>query len=696
MKNIEFLNFAESLKLVRKADLEKDNINIINDVYTDLLPQNGIISKFNLPRTSILMGRKGTGKSTIIQKSRQDLKESTNTIGIYIDVKTLYDGASPTLMCDDKTISAQVKGEVIKYLIYSSFLKEVIEKTKSSFKEMVNNSSMLSRAAKFFIGKEFEVNEALDKISIATDKVFKSIDSSLYTYIKNSVEKGLSATEGVDLNISSSPAIGLNISDSNFETIKKEFDTTILKYLDIKNCLIINFLKIREITGLKYIYIYLDDYSEIDEKAQELFMDWFVAPLNNLSEDFIKFKIATYPNRFYGGKLDNQKYDEINLDFYNALYTYKDISKMEQIATNYIQRLVENRFKVYLKGKTIKDYFDMSEDELCDLLFEISLNNPRKIGYILSYCYETHLVYGRKITSSAISSSAHRYFEEITQKYFESNRFVLRSFNDMASMENQKELINEIIRKQIENKSSIAKSTAQKFKMTSPPTSHFLVANELAGLLDTLELNGYITTYNKLNDKTNIPSTMFALDYGLCRKFNLSFGRPKDSSLRKYYIEHRFTLNNLIKNHFNNSQIISCENGHEFPFGLLSELEKFGMNCPECCKQRVFSSCRVEVSNKAILEKIASYESNSIRLEDEIEYRIIDYLNRDKFKSYSASEISQELDCSWQLVNKRADKLLGLSLISVDGNKKSNQRRYFNITINASNVLDEKSTSFPL
>ena len=43
----KFLEFAESLKLVRKTRIEDfiDDKNI-DDIYTDLLPNNGIINKF--------------------------------------------------------------------------------------------------------------------------------------------------------------------------------------------------------------------------------------------------------------------------------------------------------------------------------------------------------------------------------------------------------------------------------------------------------------------------------------------------------------------------------------------------------------------------------------------------------------------------------------------------------------------------
>lgn len=683
----EFLIFAESLKLVRNAEIERDDTNIVNDVYTDLLPNNSIISKFNLPRTSILMGRKGTGKSTIIQKSLFDIAKSDNTVGLYVDVKTLYDSATPTLMCDNQNMTSMIQEELIKYFVYKNFLKEVIEKTRTNFKQMIDNENLLTRVSHYFKGKESEVYEALNAITISTEEVFKSIDTSLFTFIKSSYESKSEATQEVKTKLSMNPSLGANLSDSNYETFKKEFDTTIYKYLDIKNCLIGNFLKIRKITGLKYLYIYLDDYSEIDKKAQELFMDWFVVPLNNFSEDFIKFKIASYPNRFYAGKLDNQKYDEINLDFYNAFYTYKDISKMEQAATEYVCRLIKNRFKVYLPNKSIKDYFDISEEELWNLLFEVSMNNPRKIGYILSYCYETNLIYNKNITVAAILNGARRYFEEITQKYFESNKFVLRAFQDMASIENQKELIVSITNKQIANKVAVNKSTAKKYNIVSPPTSHFLVANQLAPLLETLELNGYITTYSKLTDKVNNPSTLFALDYGLCRKHNLSYGGAKNTNIGRYYREPIFTFNSLIKEHFNNSQTIICDNNHEFPFDLLSEIEKLSMHCPKCVSERIFSICHIEISNKSILEKLSSYESVTLKVDDGIEYKILDFLNIVSNDSRSAPEISQELDCSWQLVSKRAEKLLNKELLEIDTSKNNNQRRHYKITCKASQIL---------
>jgi hypothetical protein len=88
--------------------------------------------------------------------------------------------------------------------------------------------------------------------------------------------------------------------------------------------------------------------------------------------------------------------------------------------------------------------------------------------------------------------------------------YVTKSFEDKVSIENQKELIIKITNKQIANKKNIEKSRARLFAIPNPPTSHFIIGNELSTLLDSIELNGYITTYNKINDKNNIPSTLYA------------------------------------------------------------------------------------------------------------------------------------------------------------------------------------------
>ncbi len=676
----EFLEFATSLKLIRKAEIEKDGKDIIDSVYTDLLPNNGILEMVNLPRTSVLKGRKGTGKSTIFKKSQKDMLDNPEVITIYIDVKTLFDGATPKL-----DIEESVEGcgeEIKKYFIYKNFLFEVMNKSNLNFKETIKNKHKLKDRLQLHNWKMKKIDAGFEEMKNNIEQVNKKIDLSLYQKIHREEEFKNKEGSRADIELSTNPQMKVAIEGTDENNYKNEFTSTIQQYFDIKKCLIDQFINIRKILEVKYIYIYLDDYSEMDEEAQEIFMDWFVAPLNNISEDFVKFKIAVYPNRFYYGKLDNQKIDEINLDFYGALYSYKNISKMEDIAVDYIKRLIENRFKVFLSGRLMSDYFDVPVTELYELLFDMSLNTPRILGFIFTYCHATHITMGKKITKAALNMAAQRYFEEVTESYFETNKFVLKAFDEMASRENLKCLVDKFIKKQIVNDNIVNKKAKKML-----PTSHFLVDNNLCKLLETLELNGYISIYNKIKDKDNVASTLYSLDYGLCQKYNLSFGRPKDTELRKYYQERKFTFNNLIREHFNSSQTLECPNGHTFAFEQYDKLNAFGMICPECAQNQVYVRCETHVTNRNILELINKYSSNAVRLQDDLEFGILNFLRYNNDRSYCASEIAENLDCFYQLISKRADKLIDRELLIVD-KERSKRKRYFLLTDEAKDMLE--------
>lgn len=676
----DFLKFATSLKLVRKAKIEHDGKNVIDEIYTDLLPNDGILQQVNLPRTSILKGRKGTGKSTILQKSIADMIQNKDVITVYIDVKTLYDGATSTL---NTAIETPISTELKKYLIYKNFLFEVVKEANNNFRETVMKGSVLSRLRQTLGGKMNYVEMAFDQMLSNLDSVIKKVDAQLFTLVSNSETVSTQGSIEVGAELSTTPNAKLTLKDTEESSCKTEFSNAVLKYFDIKKCLIDSFLKIRDILQVKYIYMYLDDYSEMDKEAQELFMDWFVAPLNNISDDFVKFKIATYPSRFYFGKLDNQKVDEIHLDFYNSLSSYKNIAKMEELSINYIRRLIMNRFNIFLPDNKINDFFDVKEDELFELLFDISLNTPRVIGYVLAYCYTTHITLDKKITKAALSAAAQKYYEDVTQQYFESNKFVIQSFDEMVSRENLRFLMSKFIDKEKENNRIV--NIEEKRDL---PTSHFLVSNDLSKLLDSLELNGYITTYNKINDKDNSPSTLYAINYGLCQQENLKFGRPKDTELRKYYQERKFVFNDILKDHFNKSQELECMEGHRFSFEQYSMIEAFGMICPICSRENHrMIPCELKVTNNNVIELIQDYVKNSLKLSDELEFEILNYLSLNKDEYHRASVIAEELDCTYQLIAKRAMKLVERELVVVS---KRDTRNYYQITEYGLNELEKR------
>lgn len=234
----DFLKFATSLKLVRKAKIEHDGKNVIDEIYTDLLPNDGILQQVNLPRTSILKGRKGTGKSTILQKSIADMIQNKDVITVYIDVKTLYDGATPTL---NTAIETPISTELKKYLIYKNFLFEVVKEANNNFRETVMKGSVLSRLRQTLGGKMNYVEMAFDQMLSNLDSVIKKVDAQLFTLVSNSETVSTQGSIEVGAELSTTPNAKLTLKDTEESSCKTEFSNAVLKYFDIKKCLIDSF-----------------------------------------------------------------------------------------------------------------------------------------------------------------------------------------------------------------------------------------------------------------------------------------------------------------------------------------------------------------------------------------------------------------------------------------------------------------------
>jgi pantothenate kinase-related protein Tda10 len=86
---------AESLKLFRRAELEdsENSAPLIRKLYVDPLPEEHIFKTVIKPSTTFIIGRKGTGKSTIFQRVQNELRGRDNTASAYVDIKTVYESS---------------------------------------------------------------------------------------------------------------------------------------------------------------------------------------------------------------------------------------------------------------------------------------------------------------------------------------------------------------------------------------------------------------------------------------------------------------------------------------------------------------------------------------------------------------------------------------------------------------------------
>lgn len=395
--------------------------------------------------TTFLVGRKGTGKSTIILRLESEYRKEDDYLPCYIDTKTVFESTKSDYQNLDY-LKGRIPTEALnKYLIERSFIHiQSILKSIVKELEIVTDTYLSKFANKLGLSKTNRVKDGIVNLfnKVENNEHLKSIELPVINEYVNSIsgtserEKALSNqhSEVIDASLNLAGA-NLGIKDANassksdksveIENWEKQFSGALLKIFQIKD-VIDEIQKILLIIKVKKIVIFLDDFSEVDESTIKNFVDVVLAPLNNWGEEFICFKIAAYPNRIYFGDIDKGKVDIIDLDFYN-LYSNYDKNTMESLSLDFTKRLITTRIK-YFSTKSIDDFFDINNstslDDYMELLFKVSMNVPRIIGYILFYCHQTHISLGRKITKNAIESAAQKYYEKVISLFLKSQAIV--------------------------------------------------------------------------------------------------------------------------------------------------------------------------------------------------------------------------------------------------------------------------------
>lgn len=427
--------------------------------------------------------------------------------------------------------------------------------------------------------------------------------------------------------------------------------------------------KILDGLQIRTLYIFIDDFSELPKEAMHVFVDAVLAPLNNWSNELIKFKVAAYPNRIYLGEIDPSKMDEVHLDTYK-LYGINDISFMEEKAIDFTRRLIKSRFDYYV-GKQLDYYCEGDSDEIYKQLFFASMGNARILGHILHNLRESHVAYGKPIGLRSIQDAAARYYEEKVEPFFGIKKFAHESFEERSSIYSLKELL-EFFVKKARDLREYKDSAVTKDIRGRTPSSHFHVLREFEPLLSTLELNFFLTKYFEMKDRDGRKVAVYALNYGLCAKQTIAYGRPTGRrEYRLYFVERIFDYSPIIRSYLVRNQEIKCDNcGAVHDLEKLESLKLFNMLCPTC------QSGRCKVSNLSKKYETILKEVNEELLLPATELGIMETLYNE-LKGLPASDIASELDCSYQLVGKRGKIMEERGLVS---RKKEAGRRIFLIT----------------
>lgn len=130
-----FYRAADSLRKYRRAELVDDQTgdSLLNNLYCDPLPAQGLSTRVNSSNTTLIVGRKGTGKSTVFQKLQHDVRKSNDRLTAYIDIKTIWDSAQVDVALQERIAAidfALPPAIINRMLMYRTFIKNIVEEIK--------------------------------------------------------------------------------------------------------------------------------------------------------------------------------------------------------------------------------------------------------------------------------------------------------------------------------------------------------------------------------------------------------------------------------------------------------------------------------------------------------------------------------------------------------------------------------------
>lgn len=704
----KFSKIAESLRQYRRAELRDFERDIgakpIDQLYVDALPGDAVLTSILSSNTTFLLGRKGTGKSTVFAKAQSSLRGTKDIISVYVDVKSLIEVIDSSTPPNDQLDSLNISSAAYRsHLLRKEMLGRVISELLKEIKVSSDKLTLLDR----WKGVKKQYDELMDAVTKLSEQVKQSVLEKHEIPILQRITRKIRSQKQQEKSTESSDSANISgklsltnaqvsgeLSESSTDFDKTLDDTEIYdEYSDV----IMRSFPFAEIieeiktliseAGLIRLVVFFDDFSELKFVDQRLFVDVVLTPLNNSSNETIKLKIAAYPGRVYYGKIDPGKADTISLDF-SDLYEASEVQEMERAAANYAQRLLETRFAVF--DVDLSDYFDVKNEseraEMMKLLFQASFNVPRIIGHLLHTLYLDRVSKSQKITSASIRLASRKYYESTIEKYFDRmNRYALEPFQNKLDRHNQNELLRNLIKEAKEARRKIASKEVggdyfSNIKGT-PPTSHFIVSPELEEVLGSLEQNFFVSRYKKMRDKNGQAVIAYALFMGLCESERMTWGYPEGREYRHYFQQRCFEYTRAIHEFLSRNKTIKCDHcGACHPMELKASLELYKWKCPECTEGR----CEITSLADDFKDEVERLDKE-IMLEP-VELDIISVLN-DESRKMRAGEISALIDTTHQLVGRRTSKLRDMGLIlkeqDLDGHMKSEltnrcEQTYFN------------------
>lgn len=597
---------ADYLDVKNNQDLKK-----LNSSFIDFFNATGSILQ---KQDSFISGRRGSGKTASLMNGYY---ECLKTIHPKIDTPSPYFNKKILPIYIDLSKSFDFFDRDNDQLFEIHFIRQLIESLKSQIEAIFDKPFLV------LFRKENPALKDLDYIEkLLTEGILLSISKTIDTNTKNVQKENDNINGSVGLKkIDLEASRALELVDENVKTYSETKGFNTQEFLN-------KLADIRVKAGIDYIYLFLDEFSDLNPKSQLKFSTLLKSFLGSKSNLFIKLGVITDRYDFGEKIIIGRDIFPIPLDINEHVERLGGLSQTLSKFEESIELLIKKRFDSFHVNMSFTDITKGNRSEIIKRIARESIGIPRTIGLILQNSWKQAESKDYKIGLSELTYGI-RSTRKIYQRQFEGaikKKLIPGFYND---------LWNKIIKKAV----------SEKNKYPDRPASHILISPERKDYLKIFNENFILHLLEEgRSSKHGGNYNLYALDYDISNDLNIKYAETKDE-----FTAIRFIYDNVlaefdayfVKNKLKSYRCTKCEKIYEE-----SEVARYKVK--RC------------IEDDTVLEMIIhkSFEISKENLA-EVEIKILGLISTyKKNDSLSASEIANYVGCNWQKVASWCSRVL--------------------------------------
>ncbi|MNZ24241.1 hypothetical protein D3C78_413830 [compost metagenome] len=635
-------NLRNAFDSILRADyITLDNLDELGDLEDYFIDFFGILQSILQKQDSFISGRRGTGKTTNLLrgyyeclktiaprlKEKNSLLKGSAVLPIYIDLSTCND------LFDSKN---DLK------LVEVHFVRQLIESLKKQLELMFDEKvlAVFKRENPALADLDYIEKILVEGITIKTEK---NVDVTTSTSESDS--------NGVSLSVSSKDAsLGVNYNDTS--SVEQSYKVTQIKGLNVQEFLN-KISDIKRKAKIDSIYVFVDEYSDLNSKSQETFSAMLKSFLGSRIGMFFKVGVITDRYDFGDKVIVGRDIFPIPLDFNEYAERYDGAIAAISKTQVFVEQLITKRIGKFCPTLSLSDVFKSDFQQILYRITRETLGVSRTIGMILQNALTQAVStpdgkIGLSDINYGISSARRTYQKQFTGSV--KKKLVAGFYMDLWSA---------ILKKAIQEKN----------KFPDRAASHFMIDPLRKEYLNVLCENFLIHFISEnITSKHGGNYNLYSIDYDVCSEYNIKYADKKDE-----YTPIRFIFDSVLSEYD--------------PYFIGSKQKSY--KCSECGK--IYSEDDVRqvkikrcFDDDTKLDEIIHQEAPvSHGNFAEVEIKILGLISElPCTDAMTAREIADAVGCTRQKVSAWAGRVLEKSC-DVKVNKQTKPYKYFSSDINA-------------